>query len=69
MSTNELKAHLSAAHLIGHIQFYLSEAMKKNNKHEAILHLKALIHACEINENNEVFKKWKDNYQNQLEKL
>ena len=67
MTQNELKANLSAAHLIGHIQFYLTEAMKKNNKHEAIMHLKALIRACELNESNDTFKKWKDNYENQLE--
>lgn len=66
MTQNELTANLSAAHLIGHIQYYLNEAIAKNNKHETITHLKALIRACELNENNESFKIWKLNYQNQL---
>lgn len=67
MSINELSANLSASHLIGHIQYFLNDAMAKNRKHEAVMHLKALIRACELNEGNDTFKKWKKEYENQLE--
>lgn len=66
MSKSELKANMAFAHLVGHIQFYLNMAIDRNDQHQIRMHLKALIRACELNESEELFQTWKNDYENQL---
>ena len=59
MSKSELQANLSAAHLIGHIQYFYEKAEAQGDKMTAKMHLNALIRACELNPS---FSHWKETY-------
>lgn len=49
MKISEINSTLATAHLIGHIQYFIREAIAKNDKITVKLHLKAIITACELN--------------------
>jgi hypothetical protein len=59
MSESELQANLSTAHLVGHINYFIDQAQLKGDKTSVIVHLKALIRACEL---NPFMSHWKDEY-------
>lgn len=67
MQKNELNANLMAAHLVGHIEYLYKKAHKLGDKNTALLHLNALINACELNPSAsdwlEYYKKELKNYE------
>ena len=65
MRTNELNANLMAAHLVGHIEYYYKKAVKLGDKDTALLHLDALIRACELNPKA---SHWLEKYKTELKK-
>ena len=65
MQTNELNANLMAAHLVGHIEYYYKKAIKSGDKDTALLHLDALIRACELNPSA---SHWLEKYKTELKK-
>jgi len=65
MRISDINANLSTAHLIGHIQYFINEAIEKNDIRSVKLHLKAIISACELNPDlNYLIQQ----YENQLKK-
>lgn len=65
MTINEINSALSTAHLIGHIQYFIKEAIEKNDIRSVKLHLKAIITACELNPDLNYLI---NQYENQLKK-
>jgi len=65
MTINEINSALSTAHLIGHIQYFIREAVAKNDDNTVKLHLKAIITACELNPDLNYLI---EQYENQLKK-
>jgi hypothetical protein len=49
MRISEINSALSTAHLIGHIQYFIKQAIEKNDIHTVKIHLQAIITACELN--------------------